>query len=320
MRAIPCPVKRALIVDIVKHLPQGFISRAWGWLARRRRPRLAVEGLKRAFVRAVGIDMSEAAQPIGAYACLEDLFVRSLRPGARRIDPDPTAVICPVDGTVGMCGTVADDTLLQVKGRTYSLSRLLDDPNAAARFEGGPYATIYLAPFNYHRIHAPVSGEVRAAAHIPGALMPVFPEALESIDELFARNERLITYIDSPDAGRVAVVKVGATLVGRITVSYDASLHTNCSVRASRHLAYNPPRLMNKGAELGIFELGSTVVLVGYAERVTFEELTPGAEVRVGQRIGVLMARKRSSRRKSRADGTRRSASRKKASAGRKGR
>ncbi|MEE8408601.1 MAG: phosphatidylserine decarboxylase, partial [Myxococcota bacterium] len=94
------------VVDLVERVPQGVVSRAWGWLARRRRPRVAVELLKRVFVSAAGIDMGEAREPIGSYSTLEDLFVRQLRPGARRVDPDPEAVISPVDGRIGMCGTV----------------------------------------------------------------------------------------------------------------------------------------------------------------------------------------------------------------------
>lgn len=287
------PVKKDFVVDVVQRLPQGTISRGWGWLARRRRPRLFVELFKRGFVRATGIDMAEAAEPIGAYESLEDLFVRPLRAGARRVDPEPSAVVSPVDGSVGACGTVQEGTLLQVKGRDYSLARLLGSEEDASRYEGGPYATLYLAPFNYHRIHSPVSGDVRRATLIPGALMPVFTESVAKVDELFARNERLITYIDSPDAGSVAVCKVGATLVGRIGVTYDTELQTNVRGQARRDLTYDPPRLMNKGAELGVFELGSTVVLIGEKGRVSFDALQPGQAVQMGQRIGSVSARKR---------------------------
>src|SRR5690606_32655516 len=128
------PVNRDLLVDIVQRLPQGMISRGWGWLARRRRPRVFVELLKRGFVRATGIDMSEAQDGIAAYPTLEDLFVRPLRSGARRVDPDPSAVVSPVDGAVGACGTVQEGTLLQVKGREYSLARLLGSEEDAQRF------------------------------------------------------------------------------------------------------------------------------------------------------------------------------------------
>ncbi len=298
-------MKTDLLLDVVQRLPQGGLSRAWGWLARRQRPRVMVEALKRSFVRFTGIDMGEAGREIGAYPTLEALFVRTLRAGSRRVDPDPTCVVSPVDGTNGQCGTVAEGTALQVKGRRYGLARLLGDAEAAERFEGGSYATFYLAPHDYHRIHAPFSGEIREAMVLPGSLLPVFPSAVDRFDELFARNERLITYIDSPDAGRIAVVKVGAMLVGRISVSYDPDIHTNQRGSARRALRYEPPRLMSKGAELGAFELGSTVVLVTERSRVTFDSLTPGNPVRMGERIGLVAARKRKGDRRKRSAGAR---------------
>jgi phosphatidylserine decarboxylase len=288
---------RAWVVDIVEKLPQAMVSRAWGWLARRRSPRVGVGLLKRTFVKAVGIDMSEAAEGMSHYQTLEDLFVRTLRPGARRIDPAPDAVVSPVDGTVGACGTVTEGTCFQVKGRAYNLARLLDDAEEAKRFEGGAYATLYLAPKDYHRIHAPVAGSVSKATLVPGALMPVFVEALHRVDELFARNERVITYLDNTSAGRVAVVKVGATLVGRISVAYDPEVRTNLEGQLRRSLAYDPPHLIQKGGELGAFELGSTVVLIAEPQRLTFEHLSEGASVRMGERIGSLAVSKKRSKR-----------------------
>ena len=288
---------RRFLVDLVERLPQGILSRAWGRLSRQRRPRLGIELLKRSFVAATGIDMSEAAARLEEFETLEDLFVRRLKPGARRIDPDPVAFVSPVDGRVGAWGKVEDGTLLQVKGRRYPLERLLADAEEATRFEGGAYATLYLSPRDYHRIHAPLVGHVAKATVIPGALLPVFQEAVDSIDELFVRNERLVTYLDNSDAGRVAIVKVGATLVGRISVAYDPELHTNVTGQRLRSLTYDPPHLLQKGAELGAFELGSTVVLLTEADRVRLEGLKPGGLVRMGHRIGTIRERGRSAQR-----------------------
>jgi phosphatidylserine decarboxylase len=287
-------VNRGWVVDVVKHLPAGVLSRAWGFLVRRRRPRTVVDAAKRAFANAVGIELGEAAAPMDAYESLESMFVRRLRPGARRTDPAADAVVSPVDARTGACGTVEGGTLFQVKGRAYSLARLLDDEREAVRYEGGPYATLYLAPKDYHRIHSPLDGEVREARVVPGTLMPVFQESLERIDELFARNERLITYLDTRDAGRMAVVKVGATLVGRIGVAYDPSARTNQRGARPHTRRYDPPHPMPKGAELGVFELGSTVVLVAERGRLGFELLTPGEAVRVGARIGTILTRRAS--------------------------
>ena len=284
-------MNREVVVDIVERLPQAAISRAWGWIARRRYPKVGVDALKRVFVAATGIDLTEAQEDIGDFDCLEDLFVRRLRPGVRRVEPDASAVVSPVDAMIGACGRVQDDTLFQVKGRSYRLSRLLDDAENAKRFEGGPYATFYLSPRDYHRIHAPVSGVVKEARVVPGGLLPVFPEALEKVDELFARNERIITYIDTTHAGRIAVVKVGATLVGRISLSYDLAVHTNQPGQSRRTLHYDPPHLIQKGADLGAFELGSTVVLIGENGRVDFDGIHPGSSTRMGLRIGSVIER-----------------------------
>ena len=296
---MPEGMRKQWVVDLVQRVPQATLSRAWGWIARQRRPKIAVSLLKHVFVASTGIDLSDAAAEIRDFATLEDLFVRKLRPGARRVDPDPEAIISPVDGKVGACGVVEDDTIMQIKSRSYSVSRLLDDPQEAERYNGGHYATLYLAPHNYHRIHAPVSGEVHQATLIPGALLPVFPEALERVDELFARNERMISYIDTPDSGRIAVVKVGATLVGRIRVAYDPGVYTNQAGQLKRRISYVPPKLINKGAELGAFELGSTVVLLAEQGGLALDNLPEGALIKMGERIGALQGRKRGRKRHS---------------------
>lgn len=287
--------RRAWLVGVVRHLPQASLSRAWGWLARRERPRFLVRAYQRAFVGAVGIDMAESEYPLTHYPSLQALFCRRLRPGVRPLDPAPEAILSPVDARIGQCGIVTRGTMLQVKGRSYSLARLLDDPDRAARFEGGPYATLYLAPRDYHRIHAPLAGAVHEAKLIRGSLLPVFEESLHKIDELFARNERIVTYLRAEDAaghaaGELAVVKVAATLVGSLRASYDDALRGNVAGAASRTAHYDPPAHLMRGAELGTFELGSTVVLVGERGRLAFAPLEFGQRVRVGERIGTVHA------------------------------
>jgi phosphatidylserine decarboxylase len=283
-------VKRDLIVDLVQQLPQGALSRAWGWLARRRRPKAGVRLLQRVFVKATGINMAEASADLHQYPTLEELFVRKLRPGSRRIDPAPEVIVSPVDGTVGASGTVHGGTLLQVKGRAYDLATLLGSDADAARYEGGAYMNVYLSPQDYHRIHTPVAGQVVAAQLIPGGLLPVFAEAVDKVDGLFARNERIITYVDTPNAGRMAVVKVGATLVGRITLAYDPTVWSNRPKQKRRTLVYDPPHLLQKGDELGAFELGSTVVLVAEPGQLRLDAIAEGQKVRMGQRIGEIAA------------------------------
>jgi phosphatidylserine decarboxylase len=250
---------------------------------------VAVAVFKKVFAKAVGITLDDASQKdMGAYPSLEALFVRRLRPGARPIDGDPDAVVSPVDALVGATGTVDNGTLWQIKGRTYSLARLLGDEAEAARFEGGAFATLYLAPRDYHRIHAPVGGQVSQARLIVGSLMPVFEESLNKVDELFARNERIITYMDTPRHGRIAVIKVGATLVGRIKVAYDDTLVGNKRDGKNRLVTYKVPKLIAKGGDLGAFELGSTVVLLAERGQMDLSPLQFGQRVFVGRRIGTL--------------------------------
>lgn len=284
-----------MTVAVARWVPRGLVSRIWGAVARWRRPRLLVGGLKRAYARAVDIDLAEAQRSLSEFESIEALFVRRLRAGARPIDADAEAVVSPVDGRVGVGGTVEAGTLLQAKGRHYALADLLGDAEAAARFEGGSYLTLYLAPPDYHRVHAPVSGDVGRAAVIPGTLFPVFEEAVRRLDHVFSRNERIITYLDAPAAGRLACVMVGAMMVGRMTVSYDGGITTNrWTGRRVRQLTYDPPHAFEKGDELGVFRLGSTVLLVAEPGRVTWEPPAAGERVRMGARIGTLALSPRS--------------------------
>ena len=279
---------RKLLVKLVSCLPQSRLSQLWGTLARYKQPRFAVDWLKKAFATGVGIDLREAALGMDDFANLEELFVRTLRPGVRPIDPAVGTVVSPVDGTVGTCGTVHDGCLLQVKGRAYSLAELLDSSVDAAPYEGGAFVTLYLAPHNYHRIHAPVAGCVRRSRVVPGRLMPVFPEALSEVKSLYARNERLVTFLDTAAHGEVAVVKVGATLVGRITLAYDPGFRTQRSGQKSHCRTYAPPKILAKGQELGTFELGSTVVLVFAPGAIAALQVQPGQTVTYGTAIAQL--------------------------------
>ncbi len=281
-------MNREWVVDVVARLPQGMVSRAWGWLARRRHPRAGVALLKRGFVAATGIDLREAAEPISSYRTLEDLFIRPLKAGARRIDPAPDAVVSPVDGTVGASGVVEQGTALQLKKRRYSVAKLFGSAAEAERFEGGHFLTFYLSPKDYHRVHAPLAGRVQRARVIPGALMPVFHESLVKVDELFARNERLITFLEDERVGRFAVVKVGATLVGRISVAYDESLRSNDPSVSHLDRDYPNEPKVQKGGELGAFELGSTVVLFFEKGAVRLEGLEPGQAIRLGERVATI--------------------------------
>jgi phosphatidylserine decarboxylase len=251
--------------------------------------RLRVPALK-AFSRALGIDVSEAERSLDAYATLNELFVRRLRPGARSWPDRPDVLASPVDGVLGQLGVVMSGRLLQAKGRSYSAADLLGSAEDGARYEGGVFLTLYLSPRHYHRIHAPAPGSVTLARHVPGALLPVNAAAVNGIADLFPRNERLLCYIEGA-LGRLAVVAVGAYNVGRISARFDSAWSgedgrwiTNRRMPPPPERRYDPPVPVGAGEEIMAFHLGSTVVLLVEPERVRLlPHLAPGSEVRLGE-------------------------------------
>jgi phosphatidylserine decarboxylase len=244
------------------------------------------ESLYGAFASIAGIDLAEAGNPLREYRTFDEFFIRRLRPGLREWPADDAALGSPVDGTIGETGTIRDGVLLQAKGQPYSAAALLDDEAEAGRYDGGGFLTLYLSPRDYHRIHAPASGRVSKARHIPGRLLPVNEPAIHHVASLFPRNERVVCYIDG-EAGRTAVVAVGAFNVGRIEVVFDSRWRSNRRGAASRDVLYDPPHGIDRGDELMIFHLGSTVVLLLEPERARFAEgLRTGAHIRLGQAIG----------------------------------
>ena len=195
------------------------------------------------------------------------------------------AAIVPVDGAVGAWGVIADDMLIQAKGRNYSLAALLGDKAMADRMEGGTFATLYLAPKDYHRIHVPIDGAISSATYIPGNLWPVNTFAVAHVADLFAVNERIVVTITTPTGGTMAVVLVGATMVGMTRVAFD-DLHTNARRREVQQRRYDPAIPVRAGDPLGHFEFGSTVVLACSPDSGVIEEMQAGQAVQMGERIG----------------------------------
>jgi phosphatidylserine decarboxylase len=283
------------LLRVLARVPQGAFSRAFGHLADLPLPRPLRRPLLGGFARLVGADPSEAADPLEAFPSLNQFFTRTLRAGARSWPGDPRVAASPVDGTAGQVGRIERGRAIQAKGRLYSLESLLDEAGMAERFEGGAFVTLYLSPRDYHRIHAPCDGAVSHARHIPGALMPVNVAAVLHVPELFARNERLLCYLDGP-LGRVAVVAVGAYNVGRISAAFDPGWNappgkqawvTNRRGLQAETRRYDPPVRLRQGDELMTFHLGSTVVLVFEPGRVELSaSLRPETPVRLGMELG----------------------------------
>lgn len=272
-------------MDLLRWAPKRTFSSVVGFWARRPIPKRLRRSVYTAFARRVGADLGEVERPLEDYPSLNAFFTRRLRPGSRPLPADPDVVVSPCDGTISEHGTARAGELIQAKGASYKLFGLLADRAAAARFEGGTYLTVYLAPRDYHRVHFAVEGAVTGFQHIPGALFPVNAMAVAHVPGLFARNERLVTYQDTP-VGEVATVMVGATAVGHITVTYDAvETHAGRNGRPGPRVRFAAPRPVARGEELGTFHLGSTVILLFEPGRVQLEPLARGQRIRFGEPI-----------------------------------
>jgi phosphatidylserine decarboxylase len=272
---------------ILRRLPQGALSRGFGRLADTPLPKPLRRVVLGTFARAVGIDVGEAEHPFEHYGSLNEFFVRRLKAGARAWSLRDVQAGSPVDGVVGQFGRIKRDTLVQAKGRYYSGAGLLNDAAEAQRYEGGSFLTLYLSPRHYHRIHAPTGGVIPKAMHVPGALLPVNAAAVAHVADLFARNERLLCYIDGP-LGRIAVVAVGAYNVGRISAAFDDAWKvapTNRRDTTATVHEYAQPRAIEGGDEIMAFHLGSTVVLLFEPRVKLHESLVVGAEIRLGSLI-----------------------------------
>jgi phosphatidylserine decarboxylase len=239
----------------------------------------------RVFAHQFRVDLHEAEGQLTDYRTFGQFFTRRLKPGLRPIDPAPDAITSPVDGTVSQAGLIEQGACLQAKGITFRVDQLLGDARQALAFEGGSFTTIYLSPRDYHRIHAPVAGRITGYGYLPGAFWPVNPASVRTQQALFAINERLVTYVESA-FGRVAIVAVGATCVARIHASYD-SIVTHTGESARQH-TYERPIAVEKGGEIGMFEMGSTVILLFERNRVKWAPTMVAAQkVKLGERIGV---------------------------------
>ena len=265
-------------------LPKTLISRISGILAECRLSPIVLRPIIKIFIWYYKVDMSEAVQPLWSYPTFNAFFTRHLKPGSRPIDSEPNTIVSPVDGIVGQFGTIRGEQLIQAKGMNFSITDLLGDPTRARAYMNGQYITIYLAPYHYHRIHSPVLGSVRYCVHIPGLLWTVNPFGVNFVRNLFVRNERIVSYLET-QKGECVMVKVGANVVGKIKVVYH-SMTTNLFREKRTEVALDPPYFLCKGDELGFFELGSTVICCFKPGQIHWNGLTIGHELRMGEVIG----------------------------------
>lgn len=267
-----------------------FYSEAVGWGARRTLPRALRQPVYTAFARAVGAELDEVELPLEQYPSLGSFFTRRLREGARVLANGPSTIVSPCDGKVASVGHARDGRLIQAKGRDYSLADLVVDPELAADLDGGPFLTIYLSPRDYHRVHTPARCAVSGYSYVPGTLYPVSPGWAQRVPELFARNERVVIDLVMPGErhARAALVMVGAAGVGNIGLMGEG-VETR-ALRGGQHcVRHEAPRELQRGAELGCFHLGSTVVLVFQPGTVELHELAEGERLRFGQPIARMI-------------------------------
>ncbi len=263
-------------------LPKRLLTEAIGRLAAREGGRLTHAAIRR-FVARYRVDMGEAAYPDPtAYRTFNEFFTRALSDGAR--DFAEARWVCPVDGRVSECGPIEAGTIVQAKSHRYRCDALLGgDAELAAYFEGGAFATLYLSPRDYHRIHMPAAGRLLSMAHVPGSLYSVNPLTANNIPGLFARNERVVCVFESGDM-RFAMILVGATIVGSMATVWHGVVNPP-RPQGIRRWEYAEQQIdLEQGAEMGRFLLGSTViVLTPQSERPYWPHWTPGRSVRLGE-------------------------------------
>lgn len=271
----------------IKLMPKAAVSTAVGVATRLKAPPVMHRAAMRWFAARYRVDLGEAERGIDEFDTFAEFFTRRLKPGLRQVDTDPKVVISPVDGAISQIGYVENGQCLQAKGVYFPVGKLIGDQREANAFDGGGWATIYLSPRDYHRIHSPLDGKITGYTYLPGEFWPVNAASVKNTDALFAINERLVTWLDTPQFGRVAVVAVGATCVSRIHASYDEVItHQGHPAQAK---VYDQPIPVQKAAELGMFEMGSTVILLFEKGRVKWDErLVADLPVRLGEKIGVV--------------------------------
>ncbi|HEY9545989.1 MAG TPA: archaetidylserine decarboxylase [Solimonas sp.] len=244
--------------------------------------------LIRLFLSGYAIDLTQAEhERIEDYESFNHFFTRALKPGARPLPDDPQAFISPVDGTVSQFGRVTDGRLIQAKGHNYSIHDLLPEDAAVDDFLGGEFCTIYLAPYNYHRIHMPIDGQLAHWTYVPGRLFSVNAATARALPNLFTRNERLNARFDTP-AGAFALSMVGALFVGSLETVWSGRVSPP-HVRRHDSGQYTPmgPVALARGAEMGRFNMGSTVILLAQPGALSWSDsLRPGQSIMLGESLG----------------------------------
>lgn len=241
-------------------LPKNDLSHFVGRLVHRPLPPAIGRKSVEWFAKYYSIDLNEAEHSIENYKTIGELFTRRLKPGAR---PIGEGIVHPADAVISEAGAIEKLTLIQAKGKNYTVPELLRSSHFAPVFEGGSFATYYLCPTDYHRVHSPADGQILWSCHVPGEFWPVNAWSVNKIDNLFSVNERVVAILQTP-RGKIGFVMVAATNVGNMTMSFDEGINTRSrkGLRSPREKTYEPPIAVERGQEMGIFNMGSTVILL----------------------------------------------------------
>lgn len=283
-----------MLNDYLKSLPQFLLpkvilTRFAGFIAELKNPTLKNYIIQR-FIKKYGVNMREAREENPrAYACFNDFFIRHLKPESRPLAQ--ADIVSPVDGIISELGPIKEGQLIQAKGRYYSVDELLAaDSSLSMQFKKGHFATLYLSPKDYHRIHMPIDASLREMIYVPGKLFSVQPATARIVPRLFARNERLVAFFDT-EAGLMAMVLVGATIVGAIGTRWQGDIPRASNKVQFNYLDKNPDeRFVKQGEEMGYFKLGSTVILLfADGQKIQWlDDLGAGQAIRYGQPFGTF--------------------------------
>ena len=277
-----------LITTLTYALPHRLMSAAARKLAYSRHPAVK-QWLIDTVTRKFKVDLDEAAEPDPkTYPTFNAFFTRALKPGARIPDADPQALLMPADGHISQCGDIVDGRIFQAKGQSFTAAELLGDEAAAAPYADGLFATVYLSPRDYHRVHMPWAGTLRETVHVPGRLFSVGTDAVKSVPRLFARNERLVCHFDT-DFGPMCQVMVGALLVSGVETVWSGVEIPAYGNRIARKDYRGQNISLDRFAEMARFNYGSTViVLLPKGVAVLSDALKSETPVRLGQRLAGL--------------------------------